>query len=450
MEEAPKPTLQDELEWCISQLETGLLRLNPTPKQAEETQRILRVLRSRKTSLGKKRQVMHHVFGDYRLKMAEERKRAANPGMRPEMVQIQPEDNLTSGSVVYRRRSSHPSTAAAASWFVPSDNNFQFGFALPEMASEDTHHGTTAEAHEFDDSKEQPVGNGLSETLNFSTGTQSPKFAFNFVIPDDSPEMGAAAEAGCSSQEATVPLERADLLRPDRPPVMNSAGGRDEECSAQAMPKLETPQVALTGSEETPLTVTPGGSSKRRKKKKQKQPPSSVARCDDVNGASQPHSKSTANQAEGRQSEEQTRREVDWCVEQLELGLKTQKSTPKQMEEARRALRTLRSEKAVLAKKRQLMRALFGDYRTKMAEERQKQLKSMLAASKAACITEVTEDAHKKKSQVFRKSAKMAGRAQSSAEPFLCPSVTSACPRAAHTCSSVFAPSQEEFHFNFF
>lgn len=31
--QAPKPTFQDELEWCITQLETGLLRLNPTPKQ---------------------------------------------------------------------------------------------------------------------------------------------------------------------------------------------------------------------------------------------------------------------------------------------------------------------------------------------------------------------------------------------------------------------------------
>lgn len=31
-----------------------------------------------------------------------------------------------------------------------------------------------------------------------------------------------------------------------------------------------------------------------------------------------------------QQSDDQLWKEVDWCVEQLELGLKTQKSTPKQ------------------------------------------------------------------------------------------------------------------------
>lgn len=44
-------------------------------------------------------------------------------------------------------------------------------------------------------------------------------------------------------------------------------------------------------------------------------------------------------------------------------------------EEASRALKTLRSSKAPLAKKRQVMRAMTGDYRKKMEEERTRQFK---------------------------------------------------------------------------
>ncbi|XP_062998995.1 UPF0488 protein C8orf33 homolog [Elgaria multicarinata webbii] len=458
MEEAPKPTLQDELEWCISQLETGLLRLNPTPKQAEETHRILGVLRSRKAPLVKKRQVMHRVFGDYRLKMAEERKTASQTGMRPEKTQIQPGDTLSSGSVVYRKQSSHPS-AASTSWFAPSHNSFQFDFVVSERTSEGIS-GTTAEARGVDDSRERPTGNGPSGTLDFSTGTQSPKFAFNFVIPDASPSLSVAADPGSEAEveaaaevaslpkRAVVPPERSNFPKPDRPNVMDNAGGGDGECLTQEVPKSEAAQVALTGTKETKLAATAVGSSKRKKKKKQ--PVLKVVHSDSVRGDSKIHSKDTSDQAEKCQSDEQMKREVDWCVEQLELGLKSQKSTPKQMDEALRAIKTLRSEKAVLAKKRQLMRAMFGDYRMKMAEERQKQLKLMQAASKAAHITEVADGAHRKSSRVFRKSAETAKRDQSPTDSFLYPPATSACSGTADACSLVFAPSQEEFRFNFF
>lgn len=50
---------------------------------------------------------------------------------------------------------------------------------------------------------------------------------------------------------------------------------------------------------------------------------------------------------------------------------------PGTAEEALRAIRTLRSDKAPLAKKRQLMRAMFGDYRKKMQEEQCRELKLM-------------------------------------------------------------------------
>ena len=53
-------------------------------------------------------------------------------------------------------------------------------------------------------------------------------------------------------------------------------------------------------------------------------------------------------------------------------------------EDASRALKILRSGKAPLAKKRQVMRAMTGDYRRKMEEERQKQLKLIQSGESSA------------------------------------------------------------------
>lgn len=47
---------------------------------AEETQHILKVLRSRETPFVKKQQAMNDVFGDYRLKMAEDQKSMKKAG----------------------------------------------------------------------------------------------------------------------------------------------------------------------------------------------------------------------------------------------------------------------------------------------------------------------------------------------------------------------------------
>ncbi|XP_056306749.1 UPF0488 protein C8orf33 homolog [Danio aesculapii] len=89
--------------------------------------------------------------------------------------------------------------------------------------------------------------------------------------------------------------------------------------------------------------------------------------------------------------DEQLSRELDWCIEQLELGLRTQKTTSKQREEASRALKTLRSSKAPLVKKRQVMRAVSGDYRKKIEEEKNRQFKLIQSAMTSARVTTVTE-----------------------------------------------------------
>ncbi|XP_044512986.1 UPF0488 protein C8orf33 homolog [Gracilinanus agilis] len=95
-------------------------------------------------------------------------------------------------------------------------------------------------------------------------------------------------------------------------------------------------------------------------------------------------------------------RELDWCVEQLELGLRTQKSTPKQAEQAARAVKTLRSNRAELPKKRQVMRSLFGDYRARMEEDRKAALKAMEAAARSARVLPVEEAVRRKSSRICR------------------------------------------------
>ncbi|ETE66314.1 hypothetical protein L345_07912, partial [Ophiophagus hannah] len=65
-----------------------------------------------------------------------------------------------------------------------------------------------------------------------------------------------------------------------------------------------------------------------------------------------------------------------WKLNKERFNLEIRRNFPT---EAVRAIKTLRSKKAVLAKKRQVMRLMFGDYRAKMVEEKQKQLKLLQA-----------------------------------------------------------------------
>ncbi|XP_039347501.1 uncharacterized protein LOC120373303 [Mauremys reevesii] len=462
MEEIPQGTFQDELEWCILQLETGLLCLNPTPKQAEETQHILKVLRSHKAAFVKKRQVMNRVFGDYRLKMAEEQKRTEKAAMKPGKAQIQQGNVQASGSVVYRKRSGQTSVSTT-NWFTSSDNSFRFSFALPEMDPQATN-GTMEEAQGVGGSEQRPSElEDLSGVLNFSTPGQQPKFAFNFVIPDkDGPLMpsvvtGQRAESIAENVTSDgLPsaglMTHSTLLEANMSEVVGCVGGGiGREALILETPK---PEIAAEDEVKTEKTAAAGALKKKKKKKSSnskkemaeaevsKKVKVEASRCEDTDLSLQ--DKTT------QQSDKQLWREVDWCVEQLELGLKTHKSTPKQAEEALHAIKTLRSDKAVLAKKRQVMRAMFGDYRKKMEEERQKQLKLMQAAAKSAQVMEVRENARRKSSQVFRKCSEASRKSPSSAGSPSHLSSHPESPQASGTNSFVFPTSQEEFRFNFF
>ena len=64
-----KSSFEDELEWCIGQLELDMLRTDANKSQKQQNQKNLQSLRGSKTPLPKKRQLMRSLFGDYRAKM---------------------------------------------------------------------------------------------------------------------------------------------------------------------------------------------------------------------------------------------------------------------------------------------------------------------------------------------------------------------------------------------
>ncbi|KAI1896214.1 hypothetical protein AGOR_G00092500 [Albula goreensis] len=335
MEEAPWGTYQDELDWCIQQLQTDLLRGNTSPQEVEEKERVLCVLQSQGTPAVRKRQVMKLVFGDYRQRMTEEHKAQQETG--PDMQE--------NGTAV--RESQYQRSSDGGFGWVPSDNSFTFSF-FPD--------GTTSMLP----TAVQEMGQSSTVSL---TGEGS-GFSFNFQIPTERSTETETGLSECSGAATAATGER----RED-----NSENQDSKQSSENSAPKGK----------------------KKKKTNKKKHGAEGAGGQQKQSAASQGEAASHTEETGGLSTEQQLIRELDWCIEQLELGLRTQKSSPKQMEEASRALKTLRSSKAPLVKKRQVMRTMFGDYRKKMEEDKAKQFKQIQAAVKSARVTAVAEPAKK-------------------------------------------------------
>jgi hypothetical protein len=88
--------------------------------------------------------------------------------------------------------------------------------------------------------------------------------------------------------------------------------------------------------------------------------------------------------------------QVEWCIGQLKLGLHCRDATKTQKDSNEKNIRTLRSLKVPMPRKRQLMRSLFGDYRSKMMTT---PLPAASARAKVPCLRvverEIAEDCGK-------------------------------------------------------
>ncbi|CAJ1080861.1 UPF0488 protein C8orf33 homolog isoform X1 [Xyrichtys novacula] len=265
-----------------------------------------------------------------------------------------------------------------------TDNTFRFNF-LPDSYT--SHQEETSPS-----SSSEPAASHISFT------GQGSAFAFNFKIPSDTPV------------ESMETLETLGASLPD--------SQQDKSLSLQ---EVSSPSES-------------SGHSKAKKKKNRKKNPSNSS---ETQQKSSPEEGSKEGEDTELSAEEQLNRQLDWCIEQLELGMKSQKGTPKQKEEASRALKTLRSSKAPLVKKRQVMRAMIGDYRKKMEEEKSKQYKLIQSEIASAGVKVVPEPT---KRSVFHRKAEVKAKD------------TDVKAQSEEQMSSafVFTPSKEEFHFNFF
>ncbi|XP_034716932.1 UPF0488 protein C8orf33 homolog isoform X1 [Etheostoma cragini] len=283
-----------------------------------------------------------------------------------------------------------------------SDNTFRFNFvpdnrpALPETTSPSD--------------VTQPTASRISFTR------QDPAFAFNFQIP---------------------PVPPVEIMETTETPDTSSPGSQQ-----RIKEEMPSPPQQVNSPPE------PSMQSKAKKKKKKS---GKKKHLDSTESQQTPCSAEGCQGGEDTElsAEEQLNRQLDWCVEQLELGIKSQKSTPKQNEEASRALKTLRSSKAPLAKKRQVMRAMTGDYRQKMEEEKRKQYK-LIQGEVASGRVKLVSDSPKK--SVFHRRADVKSqppateehRQQTGAQHTHLTTRTQ-----GDSPAFVFTPSKEEFRFNF-
>ncbi|XP_032113052.1 UPF0488 protein C8orf33 homolog isoform X1 [Sapajus apella] len=184
------------------------------------------------------------------------------------------------------------------------------------------------------------------------------------------------------------------------------------------------PTCSNTASRVHPLGDEGSAASKKQKKKKKTWNRASVA-----NGGEKASEKPAPEEVplSAEAQAQQLAQELAWCVEQLELGLKRQKPTPKQKEQAVGAIRTLRSKRTPLPRKRQLMHSLFGDYRAQMEAEWREALRALRAAAYSAQVQPVDEATRKKSQRVCR--PRPLGRTKATLETAL---------------------PDEEFRFNFF
>ncbi|XP_053551282.1 UPF0488 protein C8orf33 homolog isoform X2 [Bombina bombina] len=471
MEEAPKGTFDDELEWCIHQLETGLLRQNPTPRQVSDASRVLKVLRSRKAPFVKKRQIMNQVFGNYRQKMAQERETQEKAATTSD-IQIQEVNARELGSVAYRK-CSRDTTGSTANWFpVPSnivcpnemvqveqggcEATKHDGLCKDDVGSGSGNKGIcTSEKSEFlfnfqIPTEEEPPSQSTSNIVNTS---EKSEFTFNFQIPEEEPNSQSTEVPGQILGQESVAVNSGLASHINNEEVAEQKVTLQSHKDSKA---IKNTKEAITANNDVNQDKAEEGLvlSPKKKKKKGSQGKSLGTTAPTPKNKvekNEAQKNSNSHQEELQTGADELQRELDWCIEQLELGLQRQKSTPKQVDEALRAIKTLRSEKAALVKKRQIMRAMFGDYRRKMEEEKQKHLRLMQTAAKSARMHEVAASVRRNSSKVYRPSIQNSHRNLDQSTSTVSSShVSSGDPGTSHQELFVLRSSQEPFCFNFF
>lgn len=302
-------------------------------------------------------------------------------------------------------KSSAPAeTRAEKPLWTRSENTFKFNFFSDNSSALQEETAASSDRTETAASQISFTGQGSA-------------FAFDFQIPPVTP---------VENMETT---ETPDATSP----------------SCQKGDQGEKPSLLKEKEVNSPPEQSAQSKAKKKKKKEKKKP------SDSNEPQQKPSSADESQRHEDTElsAEEQLNRQLDWCIEQLELGMRSQKATPKQKEEASRALKTLRSSKAPLAKKRQVMRAMTGDYRKKIEEEKNKQHKLIQNEIASAQVKVVS---YSPKKCVFHRKAEAKTQTAATEENLKQPEAQDSDLKAQtqeETSAFVFTPSKEEFRFNF-
>ncbi|KAL4842915.1 hypothetical protein H8958_022137 [Nasalis larvatus] len=232
------------------------------------------------------------------------------------------------------------------------------------------------------------------------------------------PDPLGASAAGCAGSQACAssPFPRVFADHPPAPQLLTFC------LHAFPSPPKGQPTSSNADTRAHPLGDESSAASKKQKNKKKTRNRASVA-----NGGEKAPEKPAPEEVplSAEAQAQQLAQELAWCVEQLELGLKRQKPTPKQKEQAIGAIRTLCSKRTPLPRKRQLMHSLFGDYRAQMEAERHEALRALRSAAYLAQVQPVDGATRKKSRRVCR-------------------------PRPIGRTKATLDTPDEEFRFNFF
>ncbi|XP_074655823.1 uncharacterized protein LOC141909314 [Tubulanus polymorphus] len=186
-----------ELYWCIQELELSQKNMKQGLKHAEETMKLLKVLRNPKSSLVKKRQIMRSAFGDYRKKMKDQEKQFQKDFKK--MTLEKAGEKKTKGSTFYKRsnRTTQLGTGATRS-VAEIDANLKFNgssgqnFAFNFEISPSTVDGSTSVTSATADLQRMEISGKRLES-NSNQGDSAENFGLKCAAIDSKPAVSSEA-----------------------------------------------------------------------------------------------------------------------------------------------------------------------------------------------------------------------------------------------------------------
>ena len=122
---------EEELEWCIRQLELGLQQSKVTVQQKQESEQLIAKLRSSKTPLPRKRQLMRSTFGDYREKMKTQPLSTLPITSPKQKIESVKDKNCDISGHFFRHSIGMSSDCASSTSVDTLDTIFKFNFKIP-------------------------------------------------------------------------------------------------------------------------------------------------------------------------------------------------------------------------------------------------------------------------------------------------------------------------------